>query len=30
MKINNCKAKSINHNIDDYINDFGNERIDYL
>ena len=34
MKRNNCKAKSINHNIDDYIddyiNDFGNERIDYL
>ena len=34
IKINNCKAKSINHNIDDYIddyiNDFGNERIDYL
>ena len=34
IKKNNCKAKSINHNIDDYIddyiNDFGNERIDYL
>jgi hypothetical protein len=30
MKRNNCKAKSINNNIDDYINDFGNERIDYL
>ena len=32
IKTNNCKAKSINHNImnDDYIKNYGNERIDYL
>jgi hypothetical protein len=33
IKKNNCKAKSINHNIimnDDYIKNYGNERIDYL
>jgi hypothetical protein len=33
IKNNNCKAKSINFNIimkDDYINNYGNERIDYL
>jgi len=33
IKNNNCKPKSIKHNIimtDDYINDYGNERIDYL
>jgi hypothetical protein len=30
IKKNNCKAKSINNNINDYINNYGNERIDYL
>lgn len=33
IKKNNCKSKSINYNIimkDDYINNYGNERIDYL
>ncbi len=33
IKNNNCKARSINYNIimkDDYINNYGNERIDYL
>ena len=33
IKKNNCKSKSINYNIimkDDNINNYGNERIDYL
>ena len=33
IKKNNCKSKSINYNIimkDDYIKNYGNERIDYL
>ncbi len=33
IKNNNCKPKSIKYNIiitDDYINDYGNERNDYL
>jgi hypothetical protein len=30
IKSNNCKAKSINYYITDYINNYGNERLDYL